>query len=28
VRNLVVLVEDEPQEDQPADLLGLHDGAK
>jgi predicted Zn-dependent protease with MMP-like domain len=26
VRYLVVLVEDEPPEDQPADLLGLYDG--
>ena len=26
VQNLVVLVEDEPPEDEPADLLGLYDG--
>lgn len=26
VRNVVVLVEDEPPEDQPRDLLGLYDG--
>jgi predicted Zn-dependent protease with MMP-like domain len=26
VENLVVLVEDEPPEDEPADLLGLYDG--
>ena len=26
VRNVVVLVEDEPPEDEPADLLGLYDG--
>ena len=26
VHNLVVLVEDEPPEDEPADLLGLYDG--
>lgn len=26
VRNLVVLVEDEPPENEPADLLGLYDG--
>lgn len=26
VRNLVVLVEDEPPEDEPDDLLGLYDG--
>ena len=26
VRNVVVLVEDEPPEDEPDDLLGLYDG--
>ncbi len=26
VRNVVVLVQDEPPEDEPADLLGLYDG--